>query len=163
MKQARELITKASKRKEGDIENENARSKPPSECVSDVPPDNDYGRSIGKPSPKRIKTSNSSSEDEVERRHRLAYDAAPWNTSSIDREGYYRSDSYRDPWRRSNSPRNRRVDYSLRVSDSSRRELPSLLKRTDSISSISSDDSGSTGRKLPYSRPKARNRPKGIF
>ncbi len=131
LKQARELLSKASKRKEEEVDFENKRfnmttgeSNPPLPEVN-VQFNNNRMRSSREKSPmqkRRRHSPHSSSEDEVERRHRLAYDAAPWNnpsssnyqssnyrSSSSNRPNYSSSnrsaETYRDPWRRSKSPK----------------------------------------------------------
>lgn len=154
LKQARELISRASKRKEVEEDFDNKRhnlSVKNQEPFDDdersgsptVPPElSSSSTSLIANNPtslmKRRRHSHSSSEDEMERRHRLAYDAAPWNnprefgSHSSGQPPYsssssnYRSrtnyssqysrsiganDSYRDPWRRSKSPQSRQSSY----------------------------------------------------
>ncbi|KAH9394688.1 hypothetical protein TYRP_004745 [Tyrophagus putrescentiae] len=137
LKQARELLSKASKRKEEEVDFENKRfnmttgeSNPPLPEVN-VQFNNNRMRSSREKSPiqkRRRHSPHSSSEDEVERRHRLAYDAAPWNnpsssnyqssnyrSSSSNRPNYSSSnrsaETYRDPWRRSKSPKTVAIDF----------------------------------------------------
>lgn len=127
MKQARELLSKASKRKEEEVDFENKRfnmttSVENTQLAEANTQFNLRVRSSREKSPllkRRRHSQHSSSEDEVERRHRLAYDAAPWNnpSSSNYQSGNYRSnkpanyssnrsaETYRDPWRRSKSPK----------------------------------------------------------
>ncbi|KAH9526825.1 uncharacterized protein LOC124493044 [Dermatophagoides farinae] len=152
LKQARELISRASKRKEVEEDfdhkrytnteksqepyNELEPSGSPTLPPLPAPPPTSTSL-LGNPPSKRRRHSHSSSEDEMERRHRLAYDAAPWNnprelgstgqpySSSSNyrssRSNYYSSqysrsstggnDSFRDPWRRSKSPQARQIPY----------------------------------------------------
>ncbi|OTF83305.1 hypothetical protein BLA29_002956, partial [Euroglyphus maynei] len=145
LKQARELISRASKRKEEEEDFDNKRynlteksqepydeQEPTGSPTLPLPPPS--SSLLGNVPLKRRRHSHSSSEDEMERRHRLAYDAAPWNnprelgssgppyssSSSSNyrsRSNYYSSqysrsgDSYRDPWRRSKSPQSRQIPY----------------------------------------------------
>lgn len=194
LKQARELLSKASKRKEEEVDFENKRFN--MTTAESIPPlaevnvqFNNRMRSSREKSPmqkrRRHSPHSSSEEDEVERRHRLAYDAAPWNnpSSSNYQSGNYRSSSrpnysssnrsaetYRDPWRRSKSPkmlssssmasRSKRPELDTRYGEGMRsRHPPHSLdardharygsnnnggggpQRSDSISSLSSIDS----------------------
>lgn len=160
LKQARELISMASKRKE-EVDYEQKRSSEPQ-----------LNRERS-PLEKRRRLSNSSSEDEVERRHRLAYDAAPWNQSSNNRNRtnpYTLSrsaEAFRDPWRRSKSPkpvhsRDKRFDVDNRYPEDYKKEKGEDFHKSNSMSSLSSIcsnssnhsiNSKSSGRKLPYLRP----------
>lgn len=198
IKQARDMITKASKRKEEDVDFDNKRFNMTAENTPQLVllPENPVKSSSVRetrspPKRRRHSSQHSSSEDEVERRHRLAYDAAPWNNNSssyqVQSSGNYRgsrpnysssrtAEAYRDPWRRSKSPRpssnrgggnGQRPEMDSRYGDVLKRERPSSKnadggRRSNSMSSLSSIVSNtsdvsptdkSPGRKLPYMRP----------
>ncbi|RWS25545.1 hypothetical protein B4U80_05925 [Leptotrombidium deliense] len=77
---------------------------------------------------------------EYERRRRLAYESAPWNEEPASPRNIPRNresaEQYRDPWRRSKSPVNRRTPNQRRGGSNSGR-------RSNSMSSISGSDSAS--------------------
>ncbi|KAI7698016.1 hypothetical protein SSS_06197 [Sarcoptes scabiei] len=178
LKQARELISRASKRKELEEDAENKRLNPVPTKIDRSPDSKDKRRRLSQ---------ISSSEDEMERRHRLAYDAAPWNNQSSyhgyrqhtspPQQSFFGSrrvsarvdpsaETYRDPWRRSKSPkissiRDRKDDLDAHYEKLSRnrKSRSHSMSSLSSICSTSSNFSGSdksSGRKLPYSRPKVR-------
>lgn len=146
LKQVRELLTK--KRKQSDTELEPSKrysltsvdGKPINPMAAGIPPDVGYRsrrspllppppdekrRRLSGVSPPPPANDGSSSEDEVERRHRLAFDAAPWNSGNRNRNTYFANrssgggaDTYRDPWMRSRSPN--------RVHSRSRRDMDAI-------------------------------------
>lgn len=93
------------------------------------PPTDEKRRRMSGASPQPPNKDGSSSEDEVERRHRLAFYAAPWNSGNRNRNTYFANrsggsgatagaDTYRDPWMRSRSPN--------RLHSRSRRDLDAI-------------------------------------
>lgn len=149
LKQARELISRASKRREEDFDKRYA-----SGYKGDCSPDKR----------RKLSSQNSSSEDEIERRHRLAYDAAPWNSHGNNQPLLNRrpnlsnrsAEAYRDPWRRSKSPshiRNRKESGSnSRYGDLYKDKTSNASSLSSICSSDFSDSEKSNGRKLPYIR-----------
>ncbi len=130
LKQAKEMIVRASRRKEEEIDFEDkrfnlgveddtsrhSRTSHNSRDTSNSPLDNRYD------------------DDEYERRRRLAFESAPWNNDEPIRS----AETYRDPWRRSKSPPS---------GPKFRRPIPgsrSGSKRSHSMSSISASGSDSS-------------------
>ena len=185
LKQARELLSKASKRKEEEVDFDNKRLNLSLENAPLLDQPKTNSREVREKSPvkrRRHSSQHSSSEDEVERRHRLAYDAAPWNNQGNPNYQYgnYRNrnnystnrsaETFRDPWRRSKSPKippnkNRKQEIDNRYKELYKKENSENI-RSNSMSSLSSIDSNisnfsgfekSNERKLPYSRPNLNN------
>ncbi|KAJ6219260.1 hypothetical protein RDWZM_005072 [Blomia tropicalis] len=182
IKQARKLLSEASKRKEVDTDFDHKRCNLTLDNATTnvgsiekpvvITPGSPTSGNITNKRARYSGTQHSSSEDEVERRHRLAYDAAPWNNQATDRYGNIRpnygstnrsAETYRDPWRRSKSPkpagtRSRGSMVNDRYHERSKQES----RRSNSMSSLSSilseGSDASGGRKLPYSRPNLESR-----
>ena len=123
LKQAKEMIVRASRRKEEEVDFEDKRF---NLSVND---DNDGERDVAY-------------DEAYERRRRLAFESAPWNNEEPPPGARIRqtAETYRDPWRRSKSPPNTQKGRRAPPVAGSR----SGSKRSHSMSSISASGSDSS-------------------
>ena len=124
LKQAKEMIVRAHRRKEEEIDFEDKRFNLSVDESRDSSPERPY-------------------DEEYERRRRLAFESAPWNNDEPQPQQQPRNprnpETYRDPWRRSKSPPGAAKQRRPPVPGSR-----SGSKRSHSMSSISASASDSS-------------------